>query len=83
VIERVGMPQSVADPEQCSRLGFAYRRVIKGWSLLQEGEVQSLPTVGRGPASDGEALRQLAIAGAVPARVRALPDFLAERVRIG
>ena len=126
-LERVGMPQSVADLEQCSRLGFAYSRAIKGWPLLQEGEVLSLPTVGRVQASDGEALRQLAIAGAglarlaefmvrddlaagrllpvmeahnpgdresffavylgqggpLPARVRALLDFLAERVRIG
>ena len=31
--------------------------------------MQSLPTVDRGQASDGEALRQLAIAGAVLARL--------------
>lgn len=126
-LARVGMPQSVADLEQCNRLGFAYSRAVKGWPLLQDGEVLSLSTVGRVQASDGEALRQLALAGAglarlaefmvrddlaagrllpvmeacnpgdresffavylgqggpLPARVRALLDFLAGRVRIG
>jgi len=125
-LKRFGMPASVAELDQHNRLGFCYTRASEGWPLLRGGETVTLPTVGTVQASDGEALRHLAIAGAgltrlaaftvredlragrlvavledcnpgdredfhavylgqggpLPARVRVLLDFLAERARV-
>lgn len=70
-LERRGTPRSVAELETHNRLGFGYARIQEGWPLLQAGEVLHLPPQGSVRASDGEALRHLAIAGAGLARLAA------------
>ncbi len=121
-----GEPRTLAELEGHRRLGFSYVRSLEGWPLLQDGHTRIVPVTGPVRISDGEALRQLAIAGVglarvgaftvtedikagrltpvlehlnpgdleevhavylgqggpLPARVRALLDFLAERARI-
>jgi DNA-binding transcriptional LysR family regulator len=125
-LDRCGTPRGIADLEGHNRLAFCYVRALEGWPVLKKGAVVRVPTVGSVQASDGEALRHLAIAGVglarlaaftvrediragrlvpllednnpgdleefhavylgqggpLPARVRALLDFLAENVRI-
>lgn len=128
-LARHGMPRSVAELQGHVRMGFNYARSVEGWPLLEGGpggQLVHLPFSGHLQASDGEVLRQLAVAGVglvrlvtfhiaadlaagrlvpvledcnpgdtesfsavylgqggpLPARVRALLDFLAENVRI-
>ncbi|MQT12969.1 LysR family transcriptional regulator [Segnochrobactrum spirostomi] len=126
-LARTGMPRTLADIEGHERLGFGYVRAIEGWPLRDGGETVVVPATGRVQASEGEALRRLAIAGIglarlatfmvrddiaagrlvpvlealnpgdreafhavhvggsgpLPARIRALLDFLAEHGRVG
>lgn len=125
-LARHGTPSSLAELERLHRLGFSYARAVDGWPLIENGARRLLPVRGPVQASDGEALRHLAIGGAglarlaaftvgadieagrlvpvledrnpgdleevhavylgqggpLPARVRALLDFLAERGRL-
>ncbi|MBS7543426.1 LysR family transcriptional regulator [Ancylobacter oerskovii] len=125
-LARAGTPQRAAELEAHLRLGFSYERAVEGWPLREDGREILLPAAGRVQASDGEALRRLALAGVglarlaaftvrediaagrlvpvlealnpgdresfhavhpgsggpLPARVRALIDFLAERGRV-
>ena len=46
-----------------NRLNFCYRRTVEDWPLLDGGKVVSVPVAGNLLASDGEALRQMAVAG--------------------
>ncbi|MDB5412092.1 MAG: transcriptional regulator, LysR family [Rubritepida sp.] len=70
-LERRGTPESVDDLDRHNRLGFCYARSSKGWPLMRDGVAVAIPTVGSLQASDGEALRHLAIAGAGLARLAA------------
>ncbi|MBB4005683.1 LysR substrate-binding domain-containing protein [Aurantimonas endophytica] len=71
-IDRHGLPQTLADIEGLSRLGFSYARATSGWPLRKgDGEVTVLPSVGQVRINDGEGLRQLALAGIGPARLAA------------
>lgn len=125
-LERHGMPKTPQDLQQHRRLGFGYARAVEGWPLLHQGRRVSVALREAIQASDGEALRHLAIAGAglarlaaftvradiaagrlkpvlescmsgdveevhalhigqsgpVPARIRALLDFLAKKARV-
>jgi DNA-binding transcriptional LysR family regulator len=125
-LEHFGTPRSATDLETHNRLAFCYVRALAGWPVLDGGTTLRIPTAGSVQASDGEALRHLALAGAglarmaaftvrddirarrlvpvleecnpgdreelhavylgqggpLPARVRALLDFLAENVKI-
>ncbi|MXP64635.1 hypothetical protein E0493_14880 [Roseomonas sp. M0104] len=127
-LQRFGTPGTMAALAGHVRLGFGYARAVDGWPLREEGGGRVVvPASGRIQASDGEALRHLAIDGAglarlaaftvrddvaagrwvpvlehlnpgdredfhaaflgqggpLPARVRALLDFLAEAGRVG
>ncbi|CAN7514869.1 LysR substrate-binding domain-containing protein [Devosia sp. LjRoot16] len=126
-LARHGTPASAAELEAHNRLNFCYRRTVEGWPLKEGNKLVSVPVAGNLQASDGEALRQLAVAGVgitrlaaftvrddlaagrlvpvleaqnpgdledfhavfsgqggyLPARVRVLLDFLAERGRVG
>jgi DNA-binding transcriptional LysR family regulator len=62
-LNRFGEPKSIADLEHHNRLGFGYVRAVEGWPLKKDDETAVVPTVGRVQASDGEALRQLALGG--------------------
>ena len=125
-LARFGTPTTLAELEAHSRLGFCYSRTLDGWPFIDNGRAITLPPNGSVQASDGEALRHLAIGGAglarlasftvradiaagrlvavmqasnpgdleevhavfigqgghLPARVRALLDFLAETARV-
>ncbi len=126
-LERRGVPAGAADLERHDRLCFGYARASEGWPLLEGGMRVTIPVAGPIQASEGEALRHLALGGAglarlaeftvradiaagrlvpvldaqnpgdreafhavhvgqggpLPARVRALLDFLAVRGRVG
>ncbi|UNK39952.1 LysR family transcriptional regulator (plasmid) [Shinella sp. H4-D48] len=68
-LERYGEPRSIAELESHTRLGFGYVRAIDGWPLVENGETNVVPTTSRVQASDGEALRRLALAGVGLARL--------------
>lgn len=70
-LERCGEPRNIADLDQHNRLGFGYARAIDGWPLREGGEIVTIPATGRVQASDGEGLRQLALAGVGLARLAA------------
>lgn len=70
-LERCGEPRTIADLEHHNRLGFGYVRAVDGWPLRDEGEVTVVPATGRVQVSDGEGLRQLALAGVGLARLAA------------
>jgi DNA-binding transcriptional LysR family regulator len=126
-LTRYGTPATLDDLLAHNRLGANYARAQPGWPLRHGNEDVVLPVTGNAQASDGEALRHLALAGLglarlaafqvrddiaagrllpvlegcnpgdveeihavyvgqggyVPLRVRALLDFLADRVDIG
>jgi DNA-binding transcriptional LysR family regulator len=125
-IERNGLPTTITELERHNRLGFCYTRTVEGWPMLAGDRTTIVPVEGNVQTSDGEALRQLALAGTglarlasftvrrdieagrlvpvmenlnpgdleevhavylgqgghLPARIRALLDFLAERARV-
>ena len=62
-LERHGTPRSSSDLEGHNCLGFSYQRAMEGWPLRSEGGAIVAPVAGRVQASDGEALRHLALAG--------------------
>ncbi len=64
-LARYGTPATLAELETHARLGFTYTRATERWPV--EGAL--LPPGGRMLASDGEALRHLAVAGAGIARL--------------
>ncbi|MFQ6160528.1 LysR family transcriptional regulator [Sinorhizobium meliloti] len=68
-IERYGMPSSLEELKEHERLGFCYARAVDGWPLRRGGETVVLPASGAVQVSDGEGLRQLALAGAGLARL--------------
>lgn len=70
-LARHGNPKSVAEMEKHHRLGFCYVRASEGWRIMQDGKVETVATKGRVLASDGEALRYLAIGGVGLARLAA------------
>ncbi|WP_432288027.1 LysR family transcriptional regulator [Aminobacter sp. BA135] len=122
-----GMPRSADELKRHNLLGPSYARTMPAWPVLQGGAVVDVTPTGNVQASNGEALRELALAGIglariaafqvrddlaagrlakvleeanpgdledvhavflgnggpVPARVRALLDFLAETVDLG
>lgn len=66
---RSGSPQNATGLEQLNRLGFGYIRAAKDWQFEDEGRVVAVPIHSRLQASDGEALRHMAIQGAGLARL--------------
>lgn len=68
-LARRGRPATAADLARHDRLGFGYRRAAEDWPLSVAGEILRLPVEPRVRASDGEALRALALAGAGIARL--------------
>lgn len=70
-LDRFGTPTSIAELEHHHRLSFGYVRAVEGWPLRKDGETVVVPPVGRVQASDGEALRRLALGGNGLARLAA------------
>lgn len=80
-LHRRGEPRVPQDLGAHDRIGLSYSRAIDGWPMLIGGETRILPTSARTQASDGEALRQLALRGAGLARLAAFT--VAEDVQTG
>ncbi len=70
-LERFGTPQSPADLASHIRIGFGYARSMGGWPLLVEGQKTVISTGDRVQAGDGEAMRNMALAGVGLARLTA------------
>ena len=68
---RCGVPETTDDLDRHTRLGFGYVRAVDGWPLLNDGATVVVPTSSRVQASDGEAIRHLALAGVGLARLAA------------
>ncbi|GGP27956.1 LysR substrate-binding domain-containing protein [Silvimonas amylolytica] len=70
-LARCGTPTTPDELLAHNRLGANYARAQSGWPLRYEGEDLILPVTGNAQASDGEALRHLALAGLGLARLAA------------
>ncbi|WP_404362584.1 LysR family transcriptional regulator [Corallococcus coralloides] len=70
-LKRTGTPKSAADLERHTRMGASHTHVLEQWPLMERGAVVNVPVSGTLFASDGEALRRLALAGAGLARIAA------------
>jgi DNA-binding transcriptional LysR family regulator len=68
-LARYGVPKTPDELSRHNRLGFSYARVAKGWPLIDEGVERTIPPSGNVQASDGDALRTLAISGVGLARL--------------
>ncbi|WP_027133226.1 LysR family transcriptional regulator [Geminicoccus roseus] len=68
-LARFGAPRTVEDLDSHRRLGFGYVRTVDGWPLATSGRTVVVPTAGPVQASDGEALRRLALDGVGLARL--------------
>ncbi|RKP54687.1 LysR family transcriptional regulator [Pararobbsia silviterrae] len=70
-LARHGTPATPEHVLDHNRLGANYVRAQAGWPLRQAGEDRVFPVTGNAQASDGEALRRLALAGLGLARLAA------------
>lgn len=68
-LERHGLPTVPEDLTRHNRLDFGYTRTLKGWPFIVNGSQWIVSPAGNVTASDGEALRQLALAGVGLARL--------------
>jgi DNA-binding transcriptional LysR family regulator len=64
-----GTPRKPDDLESHQRLDFTYRRRVPDWPFVVKGHAIHVPVRASVRASDGETLRQLALAGAGLARL--------------
>lgn len=60
---RHGIPKTPDELARHNRLGFSYARATKGWPLMDKGVEKTIPPSGNVQASDGDALRTLALSG--------------------
>lgn len=65
----MGDPKTLSDINKLNRLGFSYTRASDDWRLREGGETGVVAARSTVQASDGEALRYLAVAGAGMARL--------------
>ncbi|MBO9111835.1 LysR family transcriptional regulator [Agrobacterium sp. S2/73] len=62
-VDRRGLPRTIEELERHDRLGLGYTRSMDGWPLISAGATIFAPVAARVQANDGEALRQLVLAG--------------------
>ncbi|MGD1880431.1 MAG: LysR family transcriptional regulator [Kiloniellaceae bacterium] len=68
-LQRAGEPAGVADLDRHKRIGFGYPREIEGWRFIVNGApIHANPAISV-QASDGEAIRRLALKGLGLARL--------------
>ncbi|WP_076509926.1 LysR family transcriptional regulator [Pseudacidovorax sp. RU35E] len=82
-LARHGAPTTVEELARHNRLGSTYRRNVPDWPLVVDGRAVAMPVVGSARASDGAALRLLALEGVGLARLsvyHVLPDLRAGRL---
>lgn len=70
-LARRGMPAGADDLALHDKIDFSYRRRVPDWPLRIDGRIVEVPLRARLRAADGEAVRQLAVAGAGLARLSA------------
>lgn len=83
-LQRVGEPACIADLEGHRKIGFNYPREVDTWRFLRDDEPIAVCPPGRVQASDGEAIRRLAINGLGLARLAAFTvrdDIAAGRLK--
>lgn len=83
-LARCGMPATPGELAGHNLLDANYARTNTGWPLRHDGGELIVPVLGNVQASDGEALRQLALAGVGLARLAAFQvrdDLAAGRLR--
>ncbi|KAA0968201.1 LysR family transcriptional regulator [Aureimonas fodinaquatilis] len=68
-LARFSEPRNLAELEHHNRLGPGYTREVNGWPLVKNGQTIILPATRQVQVSDGEGLRQLALAGVGIARL--------------
>lgn len=69
-IARHGVPETPAELAGHNRLGFCFTRLVEGWPFRDAaGVVTNVAPLGNALVSDGEAMRQLALAGLGIARL--------------
>lgn len=68
-LERMGNPDTLDGINALNRLGFTYRRASDDWQFVDGEARHTIAARSAVQASDGEALRQLAISGAGMARL--------------
>jgi DNA-binding transcriptional LysR family regulator len=68
-LDKMGNPETLAGINRLNRLGFSYMRASDEWRLIEDGREQVVTSRSTVQASDGEALRYLAISGAGIARL--------------
>ena len=68
-LARYGTPRTPQELASHRRLGWSYRRNQPDWPLRVDGQLAHVPVSGTLRASNGEALRHLALAGAGMARL--------------
>ena len=66
-----GYPAAPDDLVRHNRLDYGYERKVPGWTFMVDGEQIMSPPIGNVKVSDGDSLRQLALAGAGLARLNA------------
>jgi DNA-binding transcriptional LysR family regulator len=82
-LARHGAPRTPADLAGHNRLGFGFARHSEGWPFRDGAGTRELPPSGNTLVSDGEAMRQLALAGLGIARLALFhiaPDVAAGRL---
>jgi len=62
-VDQRGLPRTIEELERHDRLGLGYTRSMDGWPLISAGATIFAPVAARIQANDGEALRQLVLAG--------------------
>jgi len=62
-LERHGIPETIADLEGHTLIGFDYTRSLSGWPLRQDNTTIEVTPGHRVQGNDGEALRHLALCG--------------------
>ena len=60
-LARHGVPKTPDDLARHNRLDFNYARTVKSWPLREKGVEKTIPPSGNVQASDGDALRTLAL----------------------
>ncbi|MBL0371191.1 LysR family transcriptional regulator [Rhizobium sp. KVB221] len=68
-LARMGHPRTIADVNRLNRLGFCYVRASEGWRMMEDGATETISAKSKVQASDGEALRYMAIGGVGMARL--------------
>ncbi|MCY1019845.1 LysR family transcriptional regulator [Pyxidicoccus sp. MSG2] len=70
-LKRAGTPATPRELARHNLLRFGYARAVEGWPLVERGAPITVMPRGNAHASDGEALRQLALGGLGLARLAA------------